>query len=207
MKLLIGTNNVGKVDEIRSVLHGLGLHLITPLELSLQINPDETGTTYTENALIKARAFFAQSHRTPTVTEDAGIDVSSLPGELGVHTRRWGAGPLASDTEWIAHFLDRMHGVTDRGATFHSAVAFIDADGNEMVFEGRCEGTITENLETAFPVGLPFEGCFRPHGFNTVYGALSRDEKNCVSHRGKALMGLRQYLLEHCGLSWEDDRP
>lgn len=196
MKLLIGTNNVGKVDEIRSVLDGLGLHLITPLELNLQINPDETGTTYAENALIKARAFFAQSHRTPTVTEDAGVDVSSLPGELGVHTRRWGAGPLASDAEWIAHFLDRMNGVTDRSAIFHSAVAFIDAKGHEMVFEGHCEGTITENLETTFPVGLPFEGCFRPHGFNTVYGALSRDEKNRVSHRGKALQKFSTFLAQ-----------
>ena len=148
MKLLIGTNNAGKIDEFCSVLHDLNIHLVSPATIGITINPNETGGTYAENALLKAHAFFRHSHGIPTVTEDAGIDVYSLPGELGVHTRRWGAGPSASDDAWIAYFLDRMKGITDRRATFYSAVAFLDAGGHEKVFEGHCEGTITETLET-----------------------------------------------------------
>lgn len=196
MNLLIGTNNAGKINEVHALLHDLPVNVVTPLELHLQINPDETGNTYAENALIKARDFFTHSHGLPTVTEDAGIVVDALPGELGIHTRRWGLGPSVTDHEWITYFLQRMDGLQNRRATFFSVVAFLDADSKEHLFEGKCAGTITETLETEIPLGLPFDACFRPDGFDIVYGALTREEKNSISHRGKALMGFRHYLLE-----------
>lgn len=194
MRLLIGTNNAGKVDEVRAALDGLPLQIITPSTIGMRISPDEIGNTYTENALIKARTFHTASGGLPTVAEDAGIIVTALKGELGIHTRRWGLGPSVSDTEWIAHFLTRMRGVTDRSATFHSAIAFICEGGTEHTFDGCCEGDITLSLEAPFRPGLPFDGCFRPAGFPRVYGALSLTEKNVISHRGGALQKFRAFL-------------
>ena len=194
MRLLIGTNNVGKVDEVCAALDGLPLEMITPATIGLRINPDEIGCTYTENALIKARAFHAASGGLPTVAEDAGIIVAALEGELGIYTRRWGLGPSVSDAEWIAHFLERMRGVTDRSASFHSAIAFICERGMEHAFDGCCEGDITLSLEAPFRPGLPFDGCFRPTGFPRAYGALSLAEKNVISHRGAALQQFRAFL-------------
>lgn len=130
------------------------------------------------------------------MAEDAGIIVAALAGELGIHTRRWGLGPAVSDAEWIAHFLIHMGGVADRRATFHSAVAFIDEDGTEHTFEGRCEGEITALLEAPFRPGLPFDGCFRPASFDRAYGALTLAEKNTISHRGGALRKFRTFLVE-----------
>ncbi len=175
-------------------LGGLAVELVTPNLLGIAVHPEETGNTYAENALIKARAFHAASGGLPTVAEDAGIIVAALEGELGVHTRRWGLGPSVSDAEWIAHFLARMRGVTDRSAAFHSAIAFICEKGMEHTFDGCCKGDIALSLEAPFRPGLPFDGCFRPVGFPGVYGALSLAEKNVISHRGSALRKFRVYL-------------
>lgn len=194
MRILLGTSNPGKVQEVADALGGLAVELVTPNLLGLAVHPEETGNTYAENALIKARAFYAASGGLPTVAEDAGIIVAALEGELGIHTRRWGLGPSASDTEWIAHFLARMRGVTDRHAAFHSAIAFICERGTEYTFDGCCEGEITMTLETPFRPGLPFDGCFRPAGFPRAYGALSLAEKNVISHRGTALRKFRTFL-------------
>lgn len=196
MKLLLGTSNPGKVQEAADALAGLALELLTPQMLALAMQPEETGSTYAENALIKARTFHRASGRIPTMAEDAGIFVAALAGELGIHTRRWGLGPSVSDAEWIAHFLTRMDGIADRRATFHSAVAFIDHNGAEHTFDGCCEGEITALLEAPFRPGLPFDGCFRPAGFDRAYGALTLAEKNIISHRGAALRKFRTFLLE-----------
>lgn len=197
MRLLVGTNNPGKVLEVEAVLNGLNVSLITPRSLDLTLQPDETGMTYAENALIKARAFFEHSQKMPTVAEDAGIVVDAFPGELGIHTRRWGLGPTVTDHEWITYFLERMKGIPNRRATFFSVVAFIDTHGKEHLFEGTCAGTITETLETEVPLGLPFDACFRPDNFDVVYGALTREQKNTISHRGSALQKFRTHLSQY----------
>lgn len=196
MRILLGTSNPGKVQEASDALAGLALELLLPQTLALAVQPEETGSTYAENALLKARAFRRASGGIPTMAEDAGIVVAALAGQLGIHTRRWGLGPAVSDAEWIAHFLARMRGVTDRGAAFHSAVAFIDEEGAEHIFEGCCAGEITATLEAHFRPGLPFDGCFRPAGFDRAYGALTLAEKNTISHRGAALRKFRAFLAE-----------
>lgn len=196
MRILLGTSNPGKVQEVADALGGLAVELVTPNRLGLAVQPEETGNTYAENALIKARAFHVASGGLPTMAEDAGIIVAALKGELGIHTRRWGLGSAVSDAEWIAHFLARMCGVTDRSAAFHSAVAFINEDDAEHVFEGHCAGEITATLEAQFRPGLPFDGCFRPASFDRAYGALSLAEKNVISHRGAALRKFRTFFVE-----------
>lgn len=193
MRLLIGTNNAGKVEEVRECIAHLPIELVTPDHVGITGKPEESGTTFAENALLKARYFFRQALH-PTVADDSGILVNALPGELGVSTRRWGLGPDVSDEEWIAYFLKRMQGIVDRRATFHSVIAFIDGEGREQFFDGRCDGVITDTIETASLPGLPFDGCFRPEGYPCVFGALSVQEKNKISHRGRALVKFRDHL-------------
>ena len=194
LRLLIGTNNPGKVIEIADLLHGLPLAVLSPKDLQISSDPDEPGDTFAENALIKAR-HFAELSGLPTIADDSGIHVEALAGELGVRTRRWGAGPTVSDQEWIAYFLKRMENEENRRASFVSVIAYVDADGAEHIFEGRCDGVITSTLENDFLPGLPFDGCFRPDGFNCVYGGLSTEQKNSTSHRGKATLAFREFLL------------
>ncbi len=193
MEILLGTNNPGKGIEIREALSALPVTLYTPKEKGILSVPAETGDTYMENAEQKARFYFEKGNM-PTLADDSGIVVEALAGELGVHTRRWGAGPEATDEQWIAQFLDRMRHETNKRASFLCTLAFMDATGTLHGFEGHCHGTITDSLKADFLPGLPISACFQPDGYDNVYSALSIDEKNLVSHRGKALQKFAEYL-------------
>ncbi|MDD5041799.1 MAG: non-canonical purine NTP pyrophosphatase [Candidatus Peribacteraceae bacterium] len=130
----------------------------------------------------------------PTVADDSGIIVEALKDELGIHTRRWGAGPEATDSEWIAHFLKRMKEEQNRRAAFVCVLAYVDPLGATYTFEGRCEGIITPALEADYLPGLPISACFQPEGHSHVFSALTVEQKNSTSHRGKAAQKLRDYL-------------
>ena len=182
--------------EMKSALGGLSLDFVTPMDLGINESPPEEGSTFEDNALHKARFFFDRS-RLPTIADDSGIAVEALKNELGLNTRRWGAGPAATDDEWIALFLKRMEKENNRRAHFHCSIAYIDAMGTPHVFEGDCLGIITPSLEAPYLPGLPISACFKPEGCDKVFSALSIDEKNCVSHRGRALGNLRKFLSLH----------
>lgn len=193
MQLLLGTNNRGKVIEMTEVLSGLPIELLTLRELKLHPEVEETGTSFKENSLIKARHFFALS-KLPTLADDSGLVVDALANELGVFTRRWGAGAAASDREWIDFFLERMKKEKNKKARFVCCLTHIDADGIEHVFEGFCDGMITETLEADYLPGLPISACFKPDGFDCVYSAMTIEQKNKTSHRGKAMKKVRDFL-------------
>jgi XTP/dITP diphosphohydrolase len=193
MRLLAGTNNKGKLIEIRESLAGLPIELVGPGDIGIQSEPHEHGTTFTENALIKARHFHELS-RLPTMADDSGIVVDALAGELGIATRRWGAGPKATDKEWIEYFLKRMASEKNKRATFVCCIAYIDPKGEEHIFNGACSGIITDTLEADFLPGLPISACFRPDGYSVVYSAMKVEQKNSTSHRGRALAALREFL-------------
>ncbi len=193
-KLLLATSNKGKVIEIREALGALPLSILSFADLVMSITmPEENGTTYADNALIKARSIFAQTG-IPSLADDSGIVVEALANELGVETRRWGAGPNASDEEWIQYFLERMGTEENRAARFICNLALVDADGDEHLFEGVCDGEITATLEADYLPGLPISACFKPKGYDHVYSALSVEEKNRISHRGRATAKLKAYL-------------
>lgn len=191
--LLIGTTNRGKIVEISECLAHLPLHIINPIDKGITESPHEDGSTFRENALQKAR-FYHEKTSLPTLADDSGIIVDALASELGVHTRRWGAGPGATDEEWIACFLDRMKHEDNKRARFECWLAYIDARGKEYFFWGACDGTITETLEAEYLPGLPISGCFRPDGYDCVYSAMSIDQKNSTSHRGKAMTTFRKFI-------------
>jgi XTP/dITP diphosphohydrolase len=193
MKLLVGTSNKGKLIEIREALTGLDIDIVIPADLGITDVPTEEGETFAENARQKAR-FYHQRSGLPTLADDSGILVDALKDELGIHTRRWGAGPDATDHHWITFFLDRMRGEKNRKARFMCNLAFIDESGQEHLFEGGCSGVITDDLEADYLPGLPISACFLPEGHSKVYSALTVEEKNAISHRGRALLQFRSYL-------------
>lgn len=194
MRLLIGSHNDGKIIEIGHALEGLPLELTNAKQLELD-EPVEDGGTYRENARIKAE-FYSNETGLPAMADDSGIVVEALRGELGVDTRHWGAGSEATDEEWIAAFLARMENETNRKARFVCTIAFHAPGKQTEYFEGFCDGEIARSVEAPYLPRLPISGCFRPEGYAAVYSALTPDEKNAVSHRGKALQLFRR-RLEH----------
>jgi len=195
-KLLIATANRGKFDEIRVALNGMPFEIVSLLDLGVDTELEETEETYEGNALLKARHFSGLTGF-PALADDSGIVVDALKGELGVKTRRWGAGEKATDEEWIDFFMKRMEEFSgeQRSAKFVSVVAFVDGQV-EKTFLGETLGVITDELEAPLKVGIPLSSCFRHDGSDRVYSALSDEEKNRFSHRGKAVMEVRRWLEE-----------
>jgi len=194
-KILIGTSNAGKFAEIMEVLGDLPHDFCLPRDLGITENAEEEGDTYEKNACAKAKFYHGRSGLL-TIAEDTGIVVDALAGELGVKTRRWGAGEKANDEEWITYFLDVMKSVPPdrRTARFICVAAVFGRGGEVSFFHGEAEGVITRDLEAPIHAGLPLSSCFRPDGFDKVYAALTKAEKNSISHRGKAMRGVRSFL-------------
>ena len=203
-KILVATKNHGKFNELTEILQGLeGIELVFLRDYLKETGKEdhdfeETGDTFEHNATQKAEYYFNLSN-IPTIGEDSGIFIQALEGELGVKTRRWGAGEHASDEEWIEHFLDRMKDVPreKKNAKFVSVMALIFKENEEPhLFRGETKGLITDNLEAPLVRGVPLSSCFRPVGSELVYSALSENEKNEISHRGKAGRQLKVYITE-----------
>lgn len=193
MKFLIATSNKGKAHEMRGSLEGVGSEVLDLSNFPAIEAPHEIGNTFKENAIQKARYYFEHA-KLPVVADDSGIIVEALKNELGIHTRRWGAGKDVSDAEWITFFLKRMKRERNRRARFICVLAYIDNQGQLHTFEGSCDGVITETLEADYLPGLPLSACFRPDGSDKVFSALSTEEKNRFSHRGRALHLFKEFL-------------
>ena len=196
MKVLIATRNKGKSKEIQELLRDFPATFYSPDDLGITEDCEETATTFEGNALLKAK-FYAQSLPEKdflVIADDSGIHVNALADELGVQTRRWGAGAQASDEEWLGFFLKRMEREADRRARFVCAIALLDGEA-EQVFLGENEGDLQLEPQTDLEPGIPLSSIFQPLGFDRVYSALSVDEKNQISHRGRALQKLLNHLL------------
>ncbi|MBD3330584.1 hypothetical protein GF354_03580 [Candidatus Peregrinibacteria bacterium] len=201
LEILIATGNPGKFNEIAEMLNDLPLRLRSLGEFNVDTaGLKEDGSTYKKNAFVKAKYFFDRLDM-PCLGEDSGIQVDAFKHELGVKTRRWGAGEEASDEEWVDYFLKKMLDVPDarRGARFICSACFLAGDKEEY-FEGETPGIISRSLEAPIKKGIPLSSCFRPSGMENVYAALSNEEKNKISHRGKAMKNLRDYIIEAYGL-------
>jgi XTP/dITP diphosphohydrolase len=191
--LLIATKNPGKYGEILEVLGDLPFKFLFLKDLNVEDSDFvEDGETFEDNSYKKAKYFFDKTGYT-TLGEDSGILVDAFPGELGVKTRRWGAGEHASDDEWIDHFMIKMGAAENRKARFVSNICFFDGE-NKKHFQGETEGVITEKLLADIVPGIPISSCFIPAGSEKVYASLSIDEKNQISHRGKAARALNFFL-------------
>ena len=195
MKLVIATSNLGKLGEIKSGLGVVPFEIVSSGQLGLSDDYEEVGEDHEFIAKGKALHYFKQSGLM-TLAEDSGIVVDALANELGVKTRRWGAGDKASDEVWVEYFLDRMKDVSDkqRGARFMCVAALVLPNGDVKTFFGVTEGFITRALEAPIKKGLPLSSCFIPKGSKKVYAALTEEEKNMISHRGRAIRAVRDFL-------------
>ncbi len=192
-KILIATRNEGKKKEMLEVLKKIpNIQFLSLRDFSCISEPEEIEKTFEGNALLKAK-FCAQNFHIPAIGEDSGLRVAAFPKKFGIRTRR--ELPAADDTEWLRLFLEMMDGVADRRATFFSAMGFFDPEKKiEHTVLGSCTGTITEFPQTALEPGIPVSAVFIPNGHTLVYSAMSKHEKNSVSHRGKAAMQMMEFL-------------
>lgn len=192
MKILIATGNPGKFKEIAGILAELNHEFVSLSDLKIDSKFEEIGDTFEEIALAKAKHFSFLSGL-PTIADDSGIFVSALAEELGLKTRRWGAGEKATDVEWLEFFMKRMENEKDRSAKFVCAAAFVNGDDIFGHIE-HTEGVITSEVEAEIKSGLPLSSVFKPVPYDKVYSALSDEEKNKISHRGKAFKKLLKTL-------------
>ena len=193
MKILIATHNQGKFKELMEVLHDLPFEFVSLKELGITEDVEENGKEYEDNAIIKAE-FFGKLTNLPTIADDSGINIDALKGELGVKTRRWGAGEHANDKEWLDYFLNRMNTETNKKAEFISVVAFYRPNEESITFRGECIGEILDKPQIELEPGIPLSAVFLPEGKDKVFSALGTEEKNKISHRGKAIKKCYEYL-------------
>jgi len=197
MELMIATRNRGKVREIRRALKGLGIR-IRPLSDFSEIPPvEEDGATFIENALKKARGY-SKCFGKLTIADDSGLEVDALKGLPGVYSARY-AGERASDRDNNQKLLKEMAGVppSKRGAKFKCVIAIVFPEGREAVIEASCPGRI--GLKEVGKKGFGYDPLFVLPRSGKTMAQLSVEEKNRISHRGKALRKLRKIL--RCFLS------
>ena len=194
-KILIGTHNFGKYKELMEVLEELPFNFVSLNDEKFDGDVEEDGDSYEANAIIKAE-HFGRELGLPTIADDSGIIVDAIQGELGIHTRRWGAGAEASDEDWLNHFLERLATEDNKQAEFISVVALYRPGEETLTFRGECKGIILPKPQVDLELGIPLSAVFLPEGKEQVFSALSKNEKNEISHRGKAIKQCYDYLLE-----------
>ncbi len=178
------------------VLEDLPFKFVSLNDEKIEEDVEENGESFEANAILKAE-FFSRLTGLPAIADDSGIHVDALNGELGVKTRRWGAGANATDEEWLAHFLDRMKTEENRRAEFVACIAFAHPGAETITFQGECVGQILDSPKTKIEHGIPLSSVFLPEGKDKVYSAMSKLEKNEISHRGVAIKKCHRYLLKH----------
>ncbi len=193
MKLLVATKNAHKLKEMKEILNIPGLELISLLEVENPPEIVEDGSTFKENALIKARTV-ANSLSCWAMADDSGIEVDALKGEPGVHSARFG-GENLSDAQRNRLLLQRLEGVPieKRTARFRCVMAVVSPDGEEFVAEGRCEGRIA--LAPRGDHGFGYDPVFLLPDGRTM-AELPPEKKNRISHRYRALQAIRPVLVK-----------
>ncbi|MGN0601317.1 MAG: RdgB/HAM1 family non-canonical purine NTP pyrophosphatase [Oscillospiraceae bacterium] len=190
MKLIIASNNKGKIREFRQLLSPLGYDVVSQSEAGVNIEVEETGTTFAENSALKARAIRKIKSDCAVLADDSGLVVDAVNGEPGVYSARYGG--LSTDAERTALLLEKMRNVPDdkRTARFICCIHFIKANGEEFSVEGKCEGKI--GYESVGENGFGYDPVFM-YG-DKSFAQVSPDVKNSVSHRANALKALIEQL-------------
>ena len=192
MKFVLATANPGKIREMREILPGFGVRFISRNEIGIDIEVEETGTTFYENALIKARAICTLSGL-PAIADDSGLIVEALGGAPGVYTSSFG-GEKLSESERCDYLIKKLNDTEQRNAKFVCTIVCVFPNGDIISAKGECCGTIA--YEPAGLGGFGYDPIFIAEGFDKTMAELSPDEKNRTSHRGAALREFAQLLLE-----------
>ncbi len=190
MDIIVATNNQGKVKEIKSIL--APHNVMSQMEIGVDIDVEETGDTFVENAFLKARAL-KQYTQCAIIADDSGLMVDYLNGDPGVYSARY-AGDNTTPMQGIEKLLKNLDGVPFecRTARFVSVIALILPDGTEYSFEGTCDGYITNILKG--DNGFGFDPIFYYPPLDKTFAELTDDEKNSISHRKVAINKLTEFL-------------
>lgn len=197
-QIIFATGNTGKMREIRSILADLGVPVLSMKEAGIQADIEENGTSFEENALIKARAVAAavEAEGSVILADDSGLEIDALNGEPGIYSARY----LGEDTPYDVknrELICRLEGVPEdrRTARFVCAIAAVLADGREFTVRGVIEGRI--GYEQKGQGGFGYDPIFYVPEYGKTTAEMSPEEKNLISHRGKALMLMKEVLKDN----------
>lgn len=193
--ILLASNNQGKALEMQEIFAPSGFRILSQKEAGFPLDVEETGSTFAENALLKAQALYAASGL-PVLADDSGLIVDALDGRPGVYSARY-AGENATDEDrrkkLLAELAEKNVPPNARAARFHCAVAYLEKDGTPHLFEGFCPGAI--GFDQRGENGFGYDSIFYyPDLKGRTFAELSGEEKNAVSHRGRALELLKAFL-------------
>lgn len=198
MKLILASNNAHKLREFTEILSPLGIEIVSQSAVGCHFEVEETGTTFEENAYLKAAAV-TEATGLPAVADDSGLAVDALNGEPGIYSARYTGRHEDTDKDRNLYLLKKLEGVEHRTARFVSCISCSFPNGDRIDTRGECEGEIMHGESGTN--GFGYDPLFRPVGYDCSMGELSADEKNAISHRGKSLMKfydkLKEYLNDH----------
>lgn len=195
MKFIIATNNSKKLKELQRILEPLGIEAVSAKEAGIKLDDvEETGTTFAENAFLKANAAFKLTGM-PAIADDSGLSVDALNGQPGVYSARY-AGENATDEDRINKMLLEMKDIPadKRNAHFTSSICCILPNGEKLAVEGICNGTI--GFEPKGDGNFGYDPIF-VYNNDKTFAEMSSEEKDIVSHRGKALILLQKELKKY----------
>ena len=189
-KFVLATHNPGKLAEMKAILSGLGVEAVSPAEAGVEVDVEETGTTFAENAMLKAKAVCAAAGL-PAIADDSGLCVNALNGGPGVYSARYGGEGL-DDAGRRRLLLQNLRGQTTRAAHFTCAVACAFPNGDTLEAEGRCDGAIA--FAPLGEGGFGYDPVFLIPEKGKTFGQIGPEEKSKISHRGKALAAFAEKL-------------
>ncbi len=192
LEVIVATQNKGKLREVREAMKGSGLRIHSLNDFQDVPEIEEDGKSFAENALKKAR-FYSKYFGKLTIADDSGLEVAGLKGLPGIYSARY-AGKGASSQENNRKLLREMQGlpISKRGARFRCVIAIVSQDGKEALAEGSCRGTI--GFKGKGKKGFGYDPLFSLPGYGKTMAELSLEEKNEISHRGKALRKIRKII-------------
>ncbi|MDE5706429.1 non-canonical purine NTP diphosphatase [Muribaculum sp.] len=191
-QIVFATNNAHKLKEVREILGDTGIVVLSLEEIGCNDDIPETADTLDGNALIKAQ-WVKQHYGYDCFADDTGLEVDALGGAPGVYSARY-AGPGHDSAANVALLLGNMEGMEDRKARFRTVIALIIGNGEPVLFNGIVEGCITH--ERHGESGFGYDPVFRPEGEMRTFAQMSDGEKNAISHRGRAVKKLVEYLSQ-----------
>ncbi len=183
MRFVLASHNPAKLKEFQEILDPFGLELVLPSELGLDLEPEETGATFAENARIKAMAMMEASGLA-AIADDSGLCVDALNGAPGIYSARYG-GPELNDLQRIQLLLQSMRGQTPRTCHFTCAIACCFPNGDVLTAEGQCAGSVA--FAPMGQDGFGYDPIFFVPQLKKTFAQLSAEEKHKISHRGNAL--------------------
>ena len=194
MELILASNNKKKLSEMRRILAELGVEVVSQREAGCDFEVDETGTTFAENAYLKAKTVTDATGK-PAVADDSGLMVKALGGAPGIYSARFTGNHADSDEDRVRFLLKKLDGAADRAAKFVSSICCTFPDGDTLRAEGECRGSIL--FAPRGENGFGYDPVFLPEGFDRSMAELSPDEKDAISHRGKALGIFKEELKKY----------